>query len=151
MHKLRGKLRELGMTYREYLQSDHWKAFRKRYYQRYGYKCTICGSTENINLHHKTYNRLGKEWLMDVISLCEIHHHEFHGSCGNSYVWQNTKAFIKAKKVERSDASQKQIDKAQRRLEKRLEAQQAFREKRRSKIEAKKQRRLERRLAGSTT
>jgi hypothetical protein len=151
MSKLRGKLREIGMTYRQYLQSDHWKAFRKKYYQKYGYKCRICGSTENVNLHHKTYNRLGKEWLMDVISLCETHHHEFHAFCGNSYIWQNTKNFIKTKKVECSGVSQKQIDKAHRRLERRLESQQAFREKRKMKSEAKRQRRLARRMAEAST
>lgn len=66
-------------NYKEYLQSDAWKTFRKRALQHYGRKCYLCG-TENgqIDVHHNNYERLGHELLGDVVPLCHRHHLVFH-------------------------------------------------------------------------
>lgn len=42
--------------------------------------CETCGSgTQNINVHHKTYARLGKELAEDLEILCQMCHEIRHG------------------------------------------------------------------------
>lgn len=57
-------------TYTEYTRSDHWRNFKAEYYKTRKKKCGRCGKTKNIQLHHKTYARIGKELPEDVIPLC---------------------------------------------------------------------------------
>lgn len=64
--------------YRDYLQSDHWKIFRISVLVQRGYKCELCGSTREINLHHLTYVRLGHELPTDVQVLCYPCHSKVH-------------------------------------------------------------------------
>ena len=64
--------------YREYLKSDHWKNFRIEYYKANERKCIECGSTNDLNLHHLTYERLGREKLEDVVCLCNTCHFKLH-------------------------------------------------------------------------
>ena len=86
---LNSRLEELGFDfYDEYLKSDIWKDFKKRYratarpepgYRKPGLPqtCAVC-SAPNVDLHHKTYIRLGEERLTDVVPLCREHHDQLH-------------------------------------------------------------------------
>ena len=69
-----------NITYNKYLKSPHWYSlkirFRKSSYCKN--QCWICGSKQNINIHHKTYRRIGKEWVSDLIELCRTCHKEVH-------------------------------------------------------------------------
>jgi hypothetical protein len=56
-------------SYSAYLNSDHWKNVKRRWRKKYGYKCK-CGATYGLQLHHLSYNRLGKEELEDLVYLC---------------------------------------------------------------------------------
>lgn len=38
----------------------------------------MCGSKGNLQLHHRTYKRLGREHLSDLVPLCKIHHEQAH-------------------------------------------------------------------------
>jgi hypothetical protein len=78
--------RSLGFaSYADYLKSDHWKAFRKRYMKSGRPRlCLACGHGR-IQLHHLTYNRIGNERLEDLIPLCGDCHrkvHAFHDESG---------------------------------------------------------------------
>jgi hypothetical protein len=64
--------------YDKYLESSHWKNFRKKYYEAFGKKCESCGGTDLIHLHHKTYERLGRERFTDMVALCSTHHADVH-------------------------------------------------------------------------
>jgi hypothetical protein len=65
--------------YHTYLKSDHWKNVKVRYFSSKRPKvCDICGSDKEINLHHKTYTRLGHEYLTDLIVLCRDCHEAVH-------------------------------------------------------------------------
>lgn len=87
---LGARLKALGFSsYAEYLNSDHWREYRNRVYtkskavkkmlQRWGYiGCQACKSRGQLYLHHKTYKRLGKEWLGDVFILCGVCHDDIH-------------------------------------------------------------------------
>ena len=65
-------------SYKEYLQSPRWKAIRKRLYKEYNYKCALCGSGKNLNVHHITYENLGEENDEDLTVLCQVCHKKIH-------------------------------------------------------------------------
>lgn len=69
------------MVYHKYLFSEHWRSFRERAFEFYGKKCADCGTEEGrIEVHHLTYERLGKEELEDVVVLCHDCHMKRHNS-----------------------------------------------------------------------
>ena len=67
-------------NYLEYLTSKEWKEVRELALKRAGYKCQICGSTQNLDVHHNTYDHLGNETehLEDLVVLCAEHHQLYH-------------------------------------------------------------------------
>ena len=66
--------------YHKYLQSEAWKEIREIILVRDGYKCTKCGSTKNLQVHHKTYNNIynEKEHQSDLVTLCSRCHKKEH-------------------------------------------------------------------------
>lgn len=74
------RLKLLGMTYPEYLRSPHWRGFCKTYWAASGLDrgCFVCGRKSNIQFHHLTYERLGRELPGDVMPLCASHHRRLH-------------------------------------------------------------------------
>lgn len=78
MSKL-GRLERLGYaSYDQYLASTHWRETRARYQAAPDLpQACICGETE-VDLHHKTYVRLGEERLTDLVPLCRRCHHMVH-------------------------------------------------------------------------
>lgn len=72
------RLYRLGFpNYRSYLASGHWRALRAAYRSRFGDRCQECG-LQPVELHHRTYKRLGKEPLSDLIALCDGCHEAAH-------------------------------------------------------------------------
>jgi len=67
------------MPYVDYLKTDHWKSVRQIALQRAGYKCVLCGSTQNLDVHHNDYCRRGFELETDVTVVCRKCHEIFHG------------------------------------------------------------------------
>src|SRR5690242_7527114 len=59
--------------YEEYLQSPHWKAFRRKIYRKFP-ECVYCGASEDLNIAHLTYKNRGHEREDDVCVLCNFHH-----------------------------------------------------------------------------
>jgi len=60
---------------RVYLNSHHWHFMRwlKKMQARFYYGsvcCEKCGSRERIQIHHITYQRIGREWLSDLQCIC---------------------------------------------------------------------------------
>jgi Helix-turn-helix domain len=64
--------------YQEYLASDWWKERRAKTLAADGYRCRLCSSTDNLNVHHRCYSRLGAEPDNHVITLCHECHAKFH-------------------------------------------------------------------------
>jgi len=64
--------------YREYLGSDGWKTVSKEAKRVADGRCQICNRSENLNTHHRTYERLGRELHTDLVVLCENCHGKFH-------------------------------------------------------------------------
>lgn len=68
-----------GMPYRDYLQTDHWELTRASALERAGHRCQLCnGLKGGLNVHHRTYDRLGNEAPEDLIVLCRDCHSIFH-------------------------------------------------------------------------
>jgi 5-methylcytosine-specific restriction endonuclease McrA len=55
-----------------------WQSIREWALLRAGHKCEKCGAEFPLQVHHKTYARLGKEGPDDLIVLCESCHEEEH-------------------------------------------------------------------------
>lgn len=69
------------INYSQYLQSDQWRQVAKAAKSRDKYKCRICNSPHDLNVHHRTYENLGNEMhhLDDLTTLCRRCHASFHG------------------------------------------------------------------------
>jgi hypothetical protein len=65
--------------YQAYLRSAHWRDVKRRY-RKSGLPqtCVVCGDPR-VDLHHKTYERRGREELTDLEPRCRKHHEEAHG------------------------------------------------------------------------
>jgi hypothetical protein len=63
----------------EYLASDQWKSLRNSVICRDQCVCVRCGSTERLEVHHKTYSRRGFEKMDDLETLCRVCHERHHG------------------------------------------------------------------------
>jgi len=72
------------MTYTEYLQTDHWKKIRKWVLGFWDHKCSLCFSSRNVEVHHRTYERLYHELITDLIVLCDNCHERHHDGLGRS-------------------------------------------------------------------
>ena len=76
------RLSELGITYSEFLSSEHWLDTIKKSYSRSCYNnCDFC-SKPRIDLHHSSYKWLmTKDELRVVYPTCRIHHKLVHDLC----------------------------------------------------------------------
>lgn len=61
----------------EYRRSKHWKNVRESFHL----QCAACGWSSRISLHHKTYERLGRETVDDLVPLCANCHKLVHFLC----------------------------------------------------------------------
>lgn len=69
-------------TYELYLDSDEWKAKRKEALEEAGNKCSICGSTDHLQVHHLSYEELEGKDISQVRVLCKSCHEKVHASGG---------------------------------------------------------------------
>ena len=65
--------------YHEYLESAKWQRKRKAAIQQAGGRCQLCNSREGLQVHHRTYERVGNESSTDLTVLCQLCHQKFHG------------------------------------------------------------------------
>ncbi len=76
--KRQERLRQLGFeSYAAYLESPQWRKVRAEYQASELAQACMCGSIE-IQLHHKTYDRVGEEHLDDLEPLCRDCHAIVH-------------------------------------------------------------------------
>jgi hypothetical protein len=65
--------------YREYLASPEWQALHRRVFLRSGAMCEGCGQRPVQDVHHRTYEHCGSEFLFELIGLCRECHERLHG------------------------------------------------------------------------
>ena len=94
-------LSEIGMTYKQYLASDHWKEFKAKAARRKRYKkCRTCGSKDKLQLHHRHYRFLMHiHELHSIVCLCDACHNQIHKMAyrDNVSVRVATNAFLKSR------------------------------------------------------
>lgn len=66
------------ITYAEYLRTQHWRTLRQKRIDADGGVCALCGSPMGLQVHHLTYEALGKEDICDLITLCFECHGKVH-------------------------------------------------------------------------
>jgi 5-methylcytosine-specific restriction endonuclease McrA len=67
-----------ALPYRLYLLTEHWQAVRHRALVTAEYRCQECAGGTSLQVHHKTYDRLGEELPADVAVLCASCHKARH-------------------------------------------------------------------------
>lgn len=79
--------------YEAYLASEHWQQTRQRKLEAEDWRCEHCrfyaqrgqnGQRFGLDVHHLTYDRIGREELTDLEALCRTCHAEEHGIQGPS-------------------------------------------------------------------
>ena len=68
-----------GRPYAERRQTQEWAILKKQVHRRDGYRCRLCGRDDaELHVHHCTYENYAQERLEDLITLCNMCHHDFH-------------------------------------------------------------------------
>src|SRR5262249_45311509 len=57
-----------------YYSSAAWRHIRAACLARDGYRCRLCNSPDDLQAHHRTYERFGREALHDLTTLCASCH-----------------------------------------------------------------------------
>ncbi len=74
------------MPYREYLRTPEWRRARAAALVRAGFCCALDPAhVENLEVHHRTYERLGAEHADDLLVLCQDCHQLHHKSNGRPH------------------------------------------------------------------
>lgn len=73
------RLKEVPDEYRSYLLSDDWKERRKKWLD-YWRSCCICMDGSRLDVHHRTYERVGHEIFTDCVVLCRSCHELFESN-----------------------------------------------------------------------
>jgi hypothetical protein len=67
------------LNYAAFLLSAEWRAMRLAAIHRAGGRCLVCNSSERLEVHHRTYERVGGGELPDdLVVLCDWCHGLFH-------------------------------------------------------------------------
>jgi hypothetical protein len=92
------------MPYTEYLLTPEWEEKRRQILERDEHRCRVCNSTEQLNVHHRTYERRGNELMSDLTLLCRSCHEIYHkpqkkdsqtlSDTVNMYISQNVESLL---------------------------------------------------------
>ena len=96
-------MREIKPDYETYIKSKEWKLVRQRYFKsNMPQVCFACNTKKEtgFHLHHKTYKRLGKEKLTDLVLLCKECHQSCHDLQRKSglNLWGATNLYVRNKR-----------------------------------------------------
>lgn len=62
--------------YESYINSFDWYLKSRKALAKANHQCQRCGATQGLEVHHKTYDRLGKEPDADLMVVCPSCHRE---------------------------------------------------------------------------
>jgi hypothetical protein len=75
-----------ALRYEHYLQSEWWRWRRNLALREAGYQCARCGVNRTLQVHHRSYDRLGAELASDLEVLCRGCHVGEHFNETQTYV-----------------------------------------------------------------
>ena len=67
------------VNYYQYLKTGAWRERRAEVIARAKGICERCRRWSIVNVHHLTYERLGREYPDDLLGVCSRCHEELHG------------------------------------------------------------------------
>lgn len=116
--------------YEAYLQTEAFNQIRQAVFARDGYKCVVCGSTQNIQPHHLTYHNIYHENVEDLITLCRTCHATYHAVEKRAEAIEAAYEYsIEEERKQRKDALEAEIEERKKQYEaERLAAQKAQKE-----------------------
>lgn len=79
------------IDYKEYLRHPRWKRVRQTRLEFDEFRCVVCHRDmrgEPYETHHLTYQRLGRERIRDVITVCPSCHKVFHENWQRLEFWK---------------------------------------------------------------
>ncbi len=70
----------MALDYSDFLRTPYWKAISYKIKEDAGFKCSRCGATKHLVVHHKTYKHHGYEldYLEDLECICQSCHENIH-------------------------------------------------------------------------
>lgn len=101
------------MKYSDQLQTPEWKEKRMQILKRDFFACTACGSSKNLQVHHKQYNRGKMAWEVPnsyLTTLCQQCHTKEHQE-------KPLSTFIKKKPKKSKKVKAKRLTRAERLFE----------------------------------
>jgi len=78
--------------YYTYIISRAWRARRRQHLNNVGWKCEVCGARKFLEVHHLTYDRLGREKRKDLQVLCK----PCHEKCREGYIDPDAASHLKS-------------------------------------------------------
>jgi len=66
------------MPYHEYIQTAEWRQKAELKKKSVNHCCQVCNSSDNLHVHHRTYENMGNERDNDLTVLCKDCHQLFH-------------------------------------------------------------------------
>lgn len=73
-----------ALPYPTYLLTEHWERVRRHALARGEYRCEECDAGSSLDVHHRTYERLGEELPSDLEVLCRSCHRWRHERQANA-------------------------------------------------------------------
>ena len=83
-HRQRSSRGAFVGTYRDYLRSPQWRRKVRKAHKHYSGRCTVCGSGDNLQVHHRHYRTLFRESMADLDLLCGGCHRNHHEQDGKA-------------------------------------------------------------------
>jgi hypothetical protein len=84
----------IGVSYKNYLNTKHWKSIKSEVIEKKGRRCFICDNTKNLHIHHRYYkipatnkNILHNEKINALMPLCAKCHGLWHKYHGRRILW----------------------------------------------------------------
>lgn len=71
---------EWWRAYQDHQASPEWQMIRMKVLKRAGFVCEGCLSRPATQVHHKTYERVGREMAFDLVAVCDVCHETLHGA-----------------------------------------------------------------------
>ena len=71
------RTRSMSPEYPNYLKSPAWHTKKAQVLERDGYRCALCNTEDDLEVHHRNYDNIGKEPLSDLTSLCRSCHQRY--------------------------------------------------------------------------
>jgi hypothetical protein len=99
------------LSYYEYIVSPEWRTRSIAVCTSRGSKCEVCGSKEKIQVHHRSYERMGQETEEDLEVVCKSCHELIHWAANQypeQYAIDTASALLRASREDLAAEKQRQ-------------------------------------------